>query len=157
MLAVQPTVVDPTRAPEGGHIFWAYVHVPHGSDVDMTEAIENQIERFAPGFRDTVVERVTKNAVQMQEWNPNHVGGDISNGEASLRQMLARPVPRWNTYKTPIRGGLPGLGRDPARPRGARDVRRPRGPGGAARGLRRPQGPAAAAARALRRRRVASR
>ena len=58
VLAVQPTVPDPTRAPDGGHIFWAYVHVPHGSDVDMTEAIENQIERFAPGFRDTVVERV---------------------------------------------------------------------------------------------------
>jgi phytoene dehydrogenase-like protein len=104
VLAVQPTVVDPTRAPEGGHIFWAYVHVPHGSDVDMTPAIEAQIERFAPGFRDTVVERATKNAVQMAEWNPNHVGGDISNGEASLRQMLARPVPRWNTYKTPVEG-----------------------------------------------------
>jgi phytoene dehydrogenase-like protein len=104
VLAVQPTVPDPSRAPEGGHIFWAYVHVPHGSDVDMTEAMENQIERFAPGFRDTVVERATKNAVQMEAWNPNHVGGDISNGEASLRQMLARPVPRWNTYKTPVRG-----------------------------------------------------
>jgi phytoene dehydrogenase-like protein len=104
VLAVQPTVVDPTRAPEGGHIFWAYVHVPHGSDADMTEAIEAQVERFAPGFRDTVVERVTKTAVQMQAWNPNHVGGDISNGEASLRQMLARPVPRWNTYKTPVPG-----------------------------------------------------
>ncbi len=104
VLAVQPTVVDPTRAPDGGHIFWAYVHVPHGSDVDMTEAIENQVERFAPGFRDTVVERVTKNAVAMEAWNPNHVGGDISNGEASLRQMLARPVPRWNTYKTPVPG-----------------------------------------------------
>ncbi len=104
VLAVQPTVPDPSRAPEGGHIFWAYVHVPHGSDVDMTDAIENQVERFAPGFRDTVVERVTKNAVQMEQWNPNHVGGDISNGEASFTQMLARPVPRWNTYKTPIRG-----------------------------------------------------
>jgi phytoene dehydrogenase-like protein len=104
VLAVQPTVVDRTRAPDGGHIFWAYVHVPHGSDVDMTEAIENQVERFAPGFRDTVVERATKNAVQMEAWNPNHVGGDISNGEASFTQMLARPVPRWNTYKTPIRG-----------------------------------------------------
>jgi phytoene dehydrogenase-like protein len=104
VLAVQPTVVDPTRAPAGGHVFWAYVHVPHGSDADMTEAIENQVERFAPGFRDTVVERVTKNAVAMEAWNPNHVGGDISNGEASLRQMLARPVPRWNTYKTPVPG-----------------------------------------------------
>ena len=104
VLAVQPTVVDPTRAPDGGHIFWAYVHVPHGSDADMTEAIENQVERFAPGFRDTVVERVTKNAVQMEQWNPNHIGGDISNGEASFLQMVARPVPRWNTYKTPVEG-----------------------------------------------------
>jgi phytoene dehydrogenase-like protein len=104
VLAVQPTVVDPTRAPEGGHIFWAYVHVPHGSDADMTAAIEAQVERFAPGFRDTVVERVTKNAVAMEAWNPNHIGGDISNGEASLRQMLARPVPRWNTHKTPMPG-----------------------------------------------------
>jgi phytoene dehydrogenase-like protein len=104
VLAVQPTVHDPTRAPAGGHVLWAYVHVPHGSDADMTEAIENQVERFAPGFRDTIVERATKNAVQMEAWNPNHVGGDISNGEASLRQMLARPVPRWNTYKTPVRG-----------------------------------------------------
>jgi phytoene dehydrogenase-like protein len=104
VLAVQPTVPDPSRAPAGGHIFWAYVHVPHGSDADMTEAIERQVERFAPGFRDTIVERATKNAVQMEQWNPNHVGGDISNGEASFRQMLARPVPRWNTYRTPARG-----------------------------------------------------
>jgi phytoene dehydrogenase-like protein len=104
VLAVQPTVVDPTRAPEGGHVFWAYVHVPHGSDVDMTEAVEAQIERFAPGFRDTILERATKTAVQMQAWNPGYLGGDISNGEASLRQMLARPVPRWNTYRTPARG-----------------------------------------------------
>jgi phytoene dehydrogenase-like protein len=104
VLAVQPTVPDPTRAPEGGHIFWAYVHVPHGSDVDMTAAIENQVERFAPGFKDTVVERATKNAVQMEQWNPSYLGGDISNGQATLRQMLARPVPRWNTYKTPVEG-----------------------------------------------------
>jgi phytoene dehydrogenase-like protein len=104
VLAVQPTVVDPSRAPAGGHVFWAYVHVPHGSTVDMTEAIEDQVERFAPGFRDTVLARYTMHAGQMQHWNPNDVGGDISNGEASLRQMLARPVPRWNTYKTPVRG-----------------------------------------------------
>jgi phytoene dehydrogenase-like protein len=104
VLAVQPTVVDPSRAPAGGHIFWAYVHVPHGSDADMTGPIEDQVERFAPGFRDTVVERATKNAVQMEQWNPNHVGGDISNGEASFLQMIARPVPRWNTYKTPLPG-----------------------------------------------------
>jgi phytoene dehydrogenase-like protein len=104
VLAVQPTVPDPTRAPAGGHIFWAYVHVPHGAEVDMTDAIEQQIERFAPGFRDTVVERVTKNAPAMERWNISYLGGDISNGQATLRQMLARPVPRWNTYKTPVHG-----------------------------------------------------
>jgi phytoene dehydrogenase-like protein len=104
VLAVQPTVPDPTRAPDGGHVFWAYVHVPHGSDVDMTAAIEDQVERFAPGFKDTIVDRVTKNAVQMEAWNPAYIGGDISNGQATLRQMLFRPVPRWNTYKTPVPG-----------------------------------------------------
>ncbi|WP_081788515.1 phytoene desaturase family protein [Candidatus Blastococcus massiliensis] len=104
VLAVQPTVPDPTRAPEGGHIFWAYVHVPHGADVDMTGPIEDQIERFAPGFKDTILERATKTAVQMEQWNPSYLGGDISNGQATLRQMLARPVPRWNTYRTPVRG-----------------------------------------------------
>jgi phytoene dehydrogenase-like protein len=104
VLAVQPTVPDPTRAPEGGHIFWAYVHVPHGADVDMTGPIEDQVERFAPGFKDTIVARATKTAVQMEQWNISYLGGDISNGQATLRQMLARPVPRWNTYRTPVPG-----------------------------------------------------
>ncbi|MDK3257587.1 phytoene desaturase family protein [Blastococcus capsensis] len=104
VLAVQPTVVDRTRAPSGRHVLWAYVHVPHGSDVDMTDRIEAQIERFAPGFRDTVLDRHTTNARQLEAYNPNNVGGEISNGEASLWQMLARPVPRWNPYKTPLRG-----------------------------------------------------
>jgi phytoene dehydrogenase-like protein len=104
VLTVQPTVVDPTRAPAGRHVLWAYTHVPNGSDVDMTEAIEAQIERFAPGFRDTILARSTLTAPQMEARNPNYLGGEIANGEASLRQMLARPVPRWNTYTTPIDG-----------------------------------------------------
>jgi phytoene dehydrogenase-like protein len=104
VLAVQPTVHDPTRAPAGGQVLWGYAHVPRGCEVDMTPAIEAQIERFAPGFRDTIVERVTKNAVQMEAWDPSYLGGDISNGEPSLRQMLFRPVPRWNTYATPVPG-----------------------------------------------------
>jgi phytoene dehydrogenase-like protein len=104
VLAVQPTVADPARAPAGRHVLWAYVHVPNGSDVDMTERIEDQIERFAPGFRDTVLDRHTISAPQMQAANPNEIGGEISNGEASLWQMLARPVPRWNPYRTPVRG-----------------------------------------------------
>ena len=104
VLTVQPTVVDPTRAPEGRHTLWAYVHVPRGCDVDMTDAIEAQIERFAPGFRDTVLARSVLTAPQMQAHNPSDLGGEISNGMASLRQMLARPVPRWNTYRTPLPG-----------------------------------------------------
>ena len=82
----------------------------------MTEAIEDQIERFAPGFRDTVLERYTKNAVAMERWNPSYLGGDISNGQATLRQMLARPVPRWNTYKTPLRGVYLGSAATPPGP-----------------------------------------
>jgi phytoene dehydrogenase-like protein len=104
VLAVQPTVVDPTRAPAGRHVLWAYTHVPNGSDVDMTDAVEAQIERFAPGFRDTVLARSTLTAPQLEAGNPNDLGGEIANGEPSLRQMLARPVPRWNTYTTPIDG-----------------------------------------------------
>jgi phytoene dehydrogenase-like protein len=104
VLTVQPTVVDPSRAPAGRHTLWAYVHVPRGCDVDMTAAIEAQIERFAPGFRDTVLARSTLTASQVEARNPSDVGGEISNGMASLRQMLARPVPRWNTYRTPARG-----------------------------------------------------
>ena len=104
VLAVQPTVVDPGRAPAGRHVLWAYAHVPSGSDIDVTTQIEAQIERFAPGFRDTVLARHTYTAREMEAQNPNDVGGEISNGMPSLRQMVARPVPRWNTYKTPIRG-----------------------------------------------------
>ena len=92
----------PQPCARGRHTFWAYVHVPQGSDVDMTDAIENQIERFAPGFRDTVADRAYR--VAMQQRNPSDLGGEISNGKATLRQMLARPVPRWNTYKTPLKG-----------------------------------------------------
>jgi len=104
VLVVQPTVVDPTRAPEGRHVLWAYTHVPNGSDVDMTEAMEQQIERFAPGFRDTILARHTITAPELERRNPNDIGGEISDGMASLRQMVFRPVPRWNTYKTPIDG-----------------------------------------------------
>jgi phytoene dehydrogenase-like protein len=104
VLTVQPTVVDPGRAPAGRHVLWGYAHVPNGSDVDVTDRIEAQIERFAPGFRDTVLARHTCTAREMEAGNPNDVGGEISNGMPSLRQMLARPVPRWNTYTTPIDG-----------------------------------------------------
>jgi len=104
VLTVQPTVVDPTRAPAGSHVLWGYAHVPHGSDLDVTQPMEAQIERFAPGFRDTILARHTYTAREMEAHNPNDVGGEISNGMPSLRQMMARPVPRWNSYKTPVPG-----------------------------------------------------
>ena len=99
-LVAQPGIVDATRAPDGKQTLWAYCHVPSGSTVDMTERIEAQIERFAPGFRDLILARVTKTAAQAEEANPNYVGGDITGGMATLRQTLFRPTLRWDNYKT---------------------------------------------------------
>jgi phytoene dehydrogenase-like protein len=101
VLVVQPTVVDPSRAPAGRHVLWAYCHVPSGSTVDMTGAIERQIERFAPGFRDLVVSRSTLTAAEEERLHPNYIGGDINVGMATLRQMLFRPAVRWDQYATP--------------------------------------------------------
>ncbi len=103
-LVTQPVVVDPSRAPEGRHTLWAYCHVPNGSDVDMTERIEAQIERFAPGFRDLVLGRASVTAVQEEEHNASYVGGDINAGAATLRQMVFRPTARWNPYRTALKG-----------------------------------------------------
>ena len=100
-LLVQPSLFDPSRAPPGMHTAWAYCHVPHGSTVDASAAIENHIERFAPGFRDLVVGRVTKNAVEMERYNNNYVGGDINGGFAELSQLFFRPVARLDPYSTP--------------------------------------------------------
>ncbi len=104
VLVVQPTVVDPTRAPAGKQVLWAYCHVPSNSTVDMTEAIETQIERFAPGFRDLVVARSTMTAADEMAMHPNYVGGDINVGAATIRQMLFRPAVRWDEYATPNPG-----------------------------------------------------
>ncbi len=104
-IVTQPAVVDRTRAPAGMHTLWAYCHVPGGSTVDMTERIETQIERFAPGFRDLVLHRTTKTARDVSIANPTYVGGDINGGAASLRQTLFRPTVRWNPYRT----GIPGI------------------------------------------------
>lgn len=104
VLLVQPTMADPSRAPEGKHIAWAYCHVPHGSDVDMTDAIERQVERFAPGFRDLVLARSVKNAPAMEAYDGNYIGGDINGGIQDVRQLLFRPVLRWNPYTTPDPG-----------------------------------------------------
>lgn len=103
-LVTQPTQFDPTRAPTGGHIAWAYCHVPNGSTEDMTEAIENQIERFAPGFRDCVLERNTRNTTAMEAYNPNYIGGDINGGVQDLRQLFTRPMLRRDPYSTPVKG-----------------------------------------------------
>jgi phytoene dehydrogenase-like protein len=103
-IVTQPCVVDPSRAPAGRHTLWAYCHVPNGSDVDMTARIEAQIERFAPGFRDLVLARVTTTATTEQCHNPNYVGGDINAGAATLRQTVFRPTPRWNPYRTALDG-----------------------------------------------------
>jgi phytoene dehydrogenase-like protein len=104
VLFVQSSLFDPTRAPAGKHTGWAYCHVPNGSTIDMTTQIENQIERFAPGFRDTILARVTTNTKQMEAYNPNYIGGDIIGGTQDLLQQFARPVPSLNPYKTPIKG-----------------------------------------------------
>jgi phytoene dehydrogenase-like protein len=101
VLVAQQSLFDRTRAPEGGHTLWAYCHVPNGSPVDMTDAIERQIERFAPGFRDLVLARHAIGPAQMEALNPNYVGGDINGGAADLRQLLARPTLRPVPYATP--------------------------------------------------------
>ena len=103
-LVTQPCVVDPSRAPQGRHTLWAYCHVPNGSEVDMTERIEAQIERFAPGFRDLVEGRSTSSAVDTEAHNPSYVGGDINAGAATLRQTVFRPTTRWNPYRTALKG-----------------------------------------------------
>lgn len=101
VLFVQPSLFDPTRAPPGRHIAWAYCHVPHGSTVDASEAIEAHVERFAPGFRDLVLGRATMSAAEMERYNPNYVGGDINGGISDLTQLFFRPVARLDPYSTP--------------------------------------------------------
>ncbi len=103
-IAVQPGVVDPTRAPQGKQTFYAYCHVPSNSTVDMSDRIEAQIERFAPGFRDLVLARNCVNAIDTERHNPNYVGGDINSGAATLRQTIFRPMPSLHPYRTPLAG-----------------------------------------------------
>ncbi|MDQ1475085.1 MAG: hypothetical protein QOE62_314 [Actinomycetota bacterium] len=103
-LFVQPSSFDPSRAPAGKHTGWAYCHVPHGSTVDMTDAIERQVERFAPGFRDQVLARHTMGPAQMEAHNANYVGGDINGGKSDLRQFFARPRLSLHPWATPARG-----------------------------------------------------
>ncbi|ASU35197.1 phytoene desaturase family protein [Mucilaginibacter xinganensis] len=104
VLLAQPSILDSSRAPQGKHTAWAYCHVPNGSEKDMTATIENQVERFAPGFKDTILGRHTMNTVQMEEYNPNYIGGDINGGVIDLGQLFTRPVLRWSPYKTSAKG-----------------------------------------------------
>jgi phytoene dehydrogenase-like protein len=104
VLLAQPSLFDSTRAPAGRHTGWAYCHAPNGSTRDQTEAIESQVERFAPGFRDVILARHTKNCVQLEQSNANLIGGDIAGGANSLRQLLARPVLASDPWRTPRPG-----------------------------------------------------
>ena len=104
VLAVQPCVADPSRAPAGRHVLWAYCHVPNGSAVDMTAAIEDQVERFAPGFRDRIMARAAHGPAAMERRNPNLVGGDIAGGYAGLSQLVRRPNLSPRPWATPLPG-----------------------------------------------------
>jgi phytoene dehydrogenase-like protein len=101
VLVAQPSLFDATRAPEGKHTLWAYCHVPNGSNFDMTDRIEAQIERFAPGFRSRILARSVMAPAQLEIHNANLVGGDINGGAATINQLFTRPTIR--TYSTPLR------------------------------------------------------
>jgi phytoene dehydrogenase-like protein len=101
VLVAQPSLFDPTRAPEGRHTAWAYCHVPNGSTADRTDAIERQVERFAPGFRDLILARHTMTTADLQVYNANYVGGDIAGGANDLGQLFTRPAGLFDPYSTP--------------------------------------------------------
>jgi len=104
VLLAQQSLFDDTRAPEGKHTAWAYCHVPNGSIKDMTDIIEQQVERFAPGFRDVIIGRHTMNTAQVQEYNPNYIGGDINGGVIDIGQIFTRPALRSSPYRTSAKG-----------------------------------------------------
>lgn len=104
VLAVQASRFDLTRAPSGKQTLWAYCHVPNGSTADMSDRVERQIERFAPGFRDCIEERHVMFPADLERSNANLIGGDIAGGAADLRQIYARPIGSLHPYATPIKG-----------------------------------------------------
>ncbi|WP_368497948.1 phytoene desaturase family protein [Herbiconiux sp. A18JL235] len=104
VLVSQPSIVDEERAPAGGHVLWAYTHVPSGSTHDQTEAITRQIERFAPGFRDLVLGSASRTATEYESYDPNYIGGDIAAGAATFGQLIARPTLSLDPWSTPARG-----------------------------------------------------
>jgi phytoene dehydrogenase-like protein len=104
VLLAQQSLFDQSRAPAGKHTVWAYCHVPNGSTWDMTERIERQIERFAPGFRDRIIARHVMGPAAMERHNPNYIGGDINGGQQDMWQFWTRPTLSLNPYKTPADG-----------------------------------------------------
>jgi phytoene dehydrogenase-like protein len=104
VLLTQQSLFDASRAPRGKHTGWAYCHVAQGSAVDMTEIIEKQVERFAPGFRERILARHVMGPAQLEAYNPNYVGGDINGGVIDLGQLFTRPVLRASPYRTSARG-----------------------------------------------------
>lgn len=104
VLVAQPSVVDPGRAPDGKHILWAYCHVPHGSTASMRKVITSQIERYAPGFRRTIIDDHVMTAVDLQAYNANYIGGDINGGVQDWRQFFSRPVSMLSPYSIPVEG-----------------------------------------------------
>ena len=104
VLFAQQSLFDPSRAPSGKQTAWAYCHVPRGSGVDMTQRIEKQVERFAPGFGDRILGRHAFNAAEMEVYNPNYVGGDINGGVCDIGQIFTRPALRLSPYRTSRKG-----------------------------------------------------
>ncbi|AKD55944.1 phytoene desaturase family protein [Spirosoma radiotolerans] len=104
ILLAQQSLFDPSRSPTGKHTAWAYCHVPNGSTVDRTQIIEQQVERFAPGFRDRILDRHTMNTAQMETYNANYIGGDINGGIIDIGQLYTRPVVSLSPYKTSAPG-----------------------------------------------------
>ena len=104
VLVAQQSLFDQTRGPHGQHTLWAYAHVPFDCNVDVSEKIESQIDRFAPGFRDCILARHKTGTTELEKSNPNLAGGDISGGAANLWQLIARPVCSPTPYRTPLRG-----------------------------------------------------
>jgi phytoene dehydrogenase-like protein len=104
VLLAQQSLFDDSRTPDWGHTVWAYCHVPHGSSLDVSEQITNQIERFAPDFRDLILAKHVYTATQLESYNPNYIGGDINGGVQDWRQLYSRPAARWSPYTTPVKG-----------------------------------------------------
>lgn len=104
VLLSQQSLFDTSRAPAGKHTAWGYCHVPHGSEKDMTACIENQVERFAPGFKDRILARHVMNTAAMENYNSNYIGGDINGGIMDIGQLFTRPALRFSPYKTSAKG-----------------------------------------------------